>query len=183
MENETPVNGGKKVTTGIPMENWTAEEIKKEKKRIWKNIFLISLSFLMLFTSYGGLSRLQSSLHRDEGMGTISQAVLYSALVVSCLFVPKALITVIGHKWTIAVSMGCYVLWMAANGYAVWGTMIPTSILVGLGAAPLWTAQCAYFTKMGARYAKLNKEKDQDAITRFFGIFFMLFQFCKYTNL
>ena len=104
------------------------EEISREKRRILKNIVLISVAFLLNFTSYNGLARLQSSLHRDEGMGTINQAVLYAALVLSCLFVPKLIISVIGHKWTIPASFTGYILWMAANGYAVWGTMVTASI-------------------------------------------------------
>ena len=152
---------------------------KKERRKIMKNIFLISLAFLCNFTAYGGLSRLQSSLHIDEGMGTITQSVLYGTLMISCMFVPKLLINLIGHKWTITVSFSGYILWMAANGYAVWGTMITASILVGLCAAPLWTAQCSYFTIMGARYAKVNKEGEDATVSRFFGIFFMFFQICE----
>ena len=40
------------------------EQIRQEKRMIMKNILLISLAFLMNFTAYQGLSRLQSSLHR-----------------------------------------------------------------------------------------------------------------------
>ncbi|KAK2160044.1 hypothetical protein LSH36_141g04013 [Paralvinella palmiformis] len=154
----------------------TDKERSREKRRIMKNIVLISVAFFLNFTSYNGLARLQSSLHRDEGMGTTNQAVLYAALVLSCLFVPKLLISVIGHKWTIPLSFSGYILWMAANGYAVWGTMVTTSILVGLCAAPLWTAQCAYFTKIATRYAQLTGEPEPVVVSRFFGIFFMFFQ-------
>lgn len=122
------------------------EEIQKEKKRIMKNIILISLGFLMTFNAYQGLARLQSSLHRDEGMGVITQSVLYASLMISCFFLPTLIIHAIGHKWTIPLSFCGYITWMAANGYAVWGTMVTTSIIVGFAAAPLWTAQCAYFT-------------------------------------
>ncbi len=150
------------------------EEIKKEKKRIMKNILLISVCFLMVFTAFQGLSRLQSSLHREEGMGVTTQAVLYAALVLSCMFIPKLLISQVGHKWTIPISFIGYILWMAANGYAVWGTMVTASILVGLCAAPLWTAQCAYFTKMATRWHKMTGEPEEAIVSRFFGYFFMV---------
>ena len=65
------------------------------------------------------MSRLQSSLHLDEGMGTINSAVLYGALVMSCLFLPKIIIRYIGYKWTIPAAFIGYILWMAANGYEV----------------------------------------------------------------
>ena len=159
---------------------YMCQEVKKEKNRILRNIFLISFAFLLNFTAFQGLSRLQSSLHRTEGMGVINSSVLYAALMLSCMFVPKLLISAIGHKWTIPLSFCGYILWMAANGYAVWATMVPASIIVGLCAAPLWTAQCSYFTKLGTRYAVLNKEKEHSVVTRFFGYFFMFFQLCEY---
>ncbi|KAK2141720.1 hypothetical protein LSH36_1053g01004 [Paralvinella palmiformis] len=164
-------------------EAYEAEELtddpqlrKRLKRKILKNVLLISLTFFMLFTAYGGLSSLQSSLHKDEGMGTITQSLLYAAMVLSCLFVPKLLISVVGHKWTIPISMSGYILWMAANGYAVWGTMASTSILVGLCAAPLWTAQCTYFTKVAPTYCMITGESSGAVVSRFFGIFFCLFQ-------
>ncbi len=160
--------------------NMTEAEITREKRNIMKNVFLISLSFLFTFNAYQSLARLQSSLHLDEGMGVINSSVLYGALILSCLFLPKFIIHWIGHKWTIPLSFMGYILWMAANGYAVWETMVPASILLGFAAAPLWTAQCSYFTIIGRRYSELNGEEEQSVISRFFGIFFFFFQLCKY---
>ncbi len=57
--------------------------------------------------------------------------------------------------------------------------MVTASIIVGLAAAPLWTAQCSYFTILAGRYANLNNEKEETVVTRFFGIFFCFFQMCK----
>jgi len=65
-------------------------------------------------------------------MGVISLSVVYATLVVSCMFTPKLLIGLLGHRWTIVVSFLGYVVYMAANGYAVWPTMMPASVLVGL---------------------------------------------------
>ena len=162
------------------VDEMTDEEIKKEKFRIMRNILLVSVAFLFNFTSFGGLSRLQSSLHQDQGMGTTNQAVLYAGLVVSCLFLPKIAIQKLGHKWCISVSILCYILWMGANGIGRWWSMTPTSVLVGLAAAPLWTAQCSYFTLYAVRYADLSGEKSDSIVSRFFGIFFFFFQMCKY---
>ena len=58
--------------------------------------------------------------------------------------------------------------------------MAPASVIVGLAAAPLWTAQCSYFTLEAGRYAALSKETETAVVTRFFGIFFCFFQMCLY---
>jgi hypothetical protein len=184
-EKTTPivdVNGVKmdiQTTTDMEFIPTSPDEIKAEKRRILKNIILIGFAFLCVFTAFQGLSRLQSSLHRIEGMGVVNLSVLYAVLVISCLFIPKLLISAIGHKWTIPLSFLGYILWMAANGYATWWTMLPASIIVGICAAPLWTAQCSYFTKIAGRYAKLSGDTEEVIVTRFFGIFFMFFQLCK----
>ena len=41
----------------------------KEKKRIMKNIILISVAFLMNFNAFQGLARLQSTLNLEDGIG------------------------------------------------------------------------------------------------------------------
>ena len=157
------------------------EKSRRERKGTMKNIVLISVAFLFCFTSYGGLNRLQSSLHHVEGMGVITSSVLNASFTISCMFVPTALINFLGHKWSMVVSFPGYLLWMAANGYAVWGTMITGSILIGVSAAPLWIAQSAYFIIIGRRYAELTGETEEAVVSRFFGIFYSIFQLCEST--
>ena len=145
-------------------------------RQLLKNAILISVAFMLLFTAYSGLGVLQSSLHHDEGMGVINQAILYAVALVSFLFLPKWIIYRIGHKRTLAFCMLGYAIWVAANGYAVWGTMVPASIIVGLCCAPLWTAKSSYLTLAAAKYASVAGEEKSVVIARFEGIFMCLFQ-------
>ena len=69
---------------------------------------------------FKGLQRLQSSLHRDKGMGTTNMAVLYMALVVSCLFFNYPVINKIGHKWAMFLGFLGNIIWMAADGVGRW---------------------------------------------------------------
>ena len=43
-------------------------------------------------------------------------------------------------------------------------------------AAPLWSSKCAYLTTTGIRYAEVNHETQDAVVTRYFGIFFLIFQ-------
>ncbi|CAH1798683.1 unnamed protein product [Owenia fusiformis] len=147
-----------------------------QKTRILKNITVVSFAFLLNFTAYQSLQSLQSSLNRVEGLGTAGLAVLYASLLVSSVFLPKAIIKRIGCKWTISAALFCYTIYIGANFYATWATIIPASIVVGLCAAPLWTAKCTYLTESAVVYAKMNEEKAESVINKFFGIFFMAFQ-------
>ena len=46
----------------------------------------------------------------------------------------------------------------------------------GFGAAPLWSSKCAYLTTTAIRYSTTSNKEQDAVITRFFGIFFMIFQ-------
>lgn len=113
------------------------------------------------------------------GLGPWGLAVIYGSLIVSCMFLPTVIIWRLGCKWTIVASMACYILYMVANFYAKWGTMMPSSVIVGLGAAPLWSAKCAYLTETGIHYAKMMGETSDAVVNRFFGVFFAFFQTSK----
>ncbi|XP_078261309.1 protein unc-93 homolog A isoform X3 [Rhinoraja longicauda] len=144
-----------------------------------KNVIVVSFGFLLLFTAYGGLQTVQSSLNSDEGLGLASLSVIYAALIVSSMFLPPIMIKYFGCKWTIVMSMCCYVTFSIGNFYPSWYTLIPTAVILGLGGAPLWSAKCTYLTICGNRYAaKFNKvaENAENVVNHYFGIFFLIFQ-------
>ncbi|XP_071173784.1 protein unc-93 homolog A-like isoform X1 [Mytilus edulis] len=141
-----------------------------------KNLVIISTGFLLLFTSFNSLSNLQSTLNKEDGLGTVGLSVIYCAGVLSCLFLPSFVIGNLGCKWTIALSMVCYVVYMGANFLAVWGTIVPASIIIGIGASTLWSATSTYLTQVAVWYAELTKRTTDDVTNTFFGFFFMFFQ-------
>lgn len=172
-ENEKRADGGDGAQRTPPRELQFASTTQ-----IWKNALVVSLGFMFLFTSFQSLSNLQSSLYDkgDDSLGTAGMSVIYGALIVSCMLVPSALIDRLGCKWTVVVSMCCYVLYMVANFYARWYTIIPASVFVGLGAAPLWSAKCAYLTDASLDYARKTGDTPDGAVNTFFGFFFLFFQ-------
>ncbi|XP_006915146.1 protein unc-93 homolog A [Pteropus alecto] len=145
-------------------------------ERTLRNVLVVSLGFLLLFTAYGGLQSLQSSLYSEEGLGVTVLSTLYGAVLLSSMLLPPLLIRTLGCKWTIVASMSCYVAFSLGNFYASWYTLIPTSILLGLGAAPLWSAQGTYLTLMGNVQAEEAGRVARDVVNRYFGIFFLIFQ-------
>lgn len=156
----------------------TLEEFGKiiSPKRVYKNLLVISIAWVLQFTAFQAMSNLQSSLNIEGNVGVVSLAILYAFLVVSSIFLPNPMISVLGLKWTIAISQVTYLLYVLANIYPIGGLMFPAAILVGLGAAPLWTSQSTYVTQIGNVYAHVKKIKADAKVAQFFGIFFMLFQ-------
>ena len=88
------------------------------------------------------------SLPSQDGLGTVSLASTYGALVVSCMFLPTFLIRRFTTKWTLVVCMLGYSTYMAGQFYPQYYTLVPTAIILGLGAAPMWSAKCSYLTQV-----------------------------------
>ncbi|XP_036398996.1 protein unc-93 homolog A-like [Megalops cyprinoides] len=141
-----------------------------------KNVVVVSLGFLSLFTAYGSLQNLQSSLNSEEGLGVASLSIIYAALILSSIFLPPIIIKNLGSKWTIVVSMACYVTYFLSNIYPCWATLIPTCVILGLGGAPLWSAKCTYLTISANQEAGRNSSRVRHLVNQYFGIFFLLFQ-------
>lgn len=150
------------------------DEDSGQQRAIMKNILIISLAFLFLFTAFNSMANLQSSINQTNG--TVSLTIIYVALVVSCCFVPSLLIKKLKSKYTMALSMLAYSTYIAAQFYPSLATLAPSGILVGLAAAPLWSAKCTYLTKVGTKYAEVTGQNEEVIVTRFFGIFFLFFQ-------
>ncbi|XP_041815347.1 protein unc-93 homolog A [Chelmon rostratus] len=144
--------------------------------RNFKNVLVVSVGFLFLFTAYGGLQNLQSSLNAEQGMGVASLSIIYASIIISSMFLPPLMIKNLGCKWTIVAGMVCYVSYSFGNLYPGWYTLIPTSVVLGLGGSPLWSAKCTYLTISGNLQAAGEGKKGSDVINQYFGVFFFMFQ-------
>ena len=141
-------------------------------RALYKNLAVVSISFLLLFTAFLSLQSLQSSLNIEEGLGPIGLTAAYSALIVSSLFLPPLFLSKLGMKWTMILSVFAYLGYLAASFHAVWATVMPTSVALGLGAGTLWAGKMAYVIELSRRYSFLNGKEISYSKDRFFGIFF-----------
>ena len=110
-------------------------EHKKENRRIklkiMKNVLLIGGSWILLFTAFQSIANLQSSLNGDSGLGTASLSTIYVALILGSIFLPTTMMEKLGIKWTLVICQCTYILYIAANLYAKYWTMIPAAIILG----------------------------------------------------
>ena len=146
------------------------------KVRIVKNLLIVCFGFLFQFSAYQALANLQSTLNMADNLGVVSQSVIYAALIVSSLFLPKLVIQKFGCKVTLFLSILTYTPYVAANFYPHMGTFVPTAILLGLGAAPLWSAKCTYINEISSMYSQYTSDTVDVITSKFFGVFFMIFQ-------
>lgn len=173
-DNGGPIKPRNTITDDDP--NQKLKLSKKEKWRILKNVTAISAAFMIQFTAFQGTANLQSSINAKDGLGTVSLCSVYAAIIVSCLFVPTFLIKRLTAKWTLCVSMLCYVPYIGAQFYPKFYTLVPTGVLLGIGAAPMWASKGSYLTTVGNMYAKITDQPLDAIVVRFFGFFFLAWQ-------
>ena len=148
---------------------------RKNKIGIYKNLAVVTIAFLLLFAAYSSLENLQSSLNVAEGLGTTGLTVVYLSKLVSSLFLPPLLFSKLGLKWTIVISAFGYIAYIGASFRATWATIIPTSVLLGVGASNLWTGQMAFVSELSEQYSNTNNKEFSDVLSKFFSIFYTVF--------
>jgi len=146
------------------------------KAACYRNLIVFSLAYFFLFCAFNSLLYLQSSLNADKGLGTISLFVVYASFCLSCFILPPIMITHFGYKWSIVICMCAYSVYIITNLYVRWWTLIPAAFILGLGAAPLYTIQGCLVTDLANEYAAHTKEKIEACISKFFGIFMVIYQ-------
>lgn len=145
----------------VPERSQTTSFVEFSKRRIIKNLLVICMGLLLLFTAYNGLSMLQSTMNQEQGIGVASQAIIYAGFCLSALLLPKYVIKKLGCKRTLLLSACCYIPYVASNFYFHWVTMIPSAILLGLGSSLLWSSQCTYFNEASGFYSVLTLQESR----------------------
>lgn len=140
-----------------------------------RNTFILSGSFFAIYTSYLAIQNLQSSLNQEAGLGVVSLAILYGTIIISGILTPT-FIGWVGAKVSLIVAWCFHTIYTLSNFYPTWGTLIPSSILLGLIAGPMWTSQGLYITSFSTSYASFHGETQHSILSRFNGIFFTLYE-------
>lgn len=149
---------------------------KKQLQAIYmKNLFVLSLSFMFIFLAYLSLRNLQSSMYVEGGLGLTALSSVYASLFIGCIFT-TTIVQRLRPKTTMLLCMGGFMLYVLANFYPTFYTLVPACMLVGFSLSNLWTSHATYLTNISARYAELTSQKVPIVLSTFNGIFFVFFQ-------
>ena len=69
-------------------------------------------------------------------------------MILSSCFIPSIMMNCVNVKWTLVICNLTYSVYIGAQFYPQFYTLIPTAIILGIGAAPLWSAQGTYITQV-----------------------------------
>lgn len=103
--------------------------VEYSKTSLIRSFIFISLSWLLLFTAYFSLVSLQSSINSDANLGTLSLSSTYIGLIIGSTFVPKLLHHFFSLKWSIVFSQIAYFIYILANIYPRWITLLPGNFI------------------------------------------------------
>ncbi|KAL5016618.1 hypothetical protein ScPMuIL_006207 [Solemya velum] len=146
-----------------------------------RNTLVLSFSFTFIFTAYMAIQALQSSLNQEEGLGITSLSVLYASIIISGILSP-VFIKSFGCKNVLIAAWICHIVYTGTNFYPAWGTLIPSSILLGCISGPLWASQGLYISTYSYSLAKEKQKEVGVCLSRLNGIFFALFETTSITG-
>ena len=104
---------------------------------VYKNLIVLSFSFLLLFSSLMSFLNIQSTVNIEGGLGTTGLAVLHAVMVFTSLFVTLITVPLLSYKTLMMLSMLTYICYVATGFYSSWYTVVPGSVIVGFGGCHL----------------------------------------------
>ncbi len=140
-----------------------------------RSVLLLTTGFFFVFAAFNTVQMLESSVLSDKQLAFTTLSVIYAVFAATNIVAPKV-VSLLGPRLGMFLGSLCYVLLVAANIFPSWGTLVPASALVGVGAGVLWTSQNIYMSRCAAREARATGERVDDVTSRFNGIFWAGFQ-------
>ena len=147
--------------------------------RYIKNLIVLSFGFMFIMIAFLSLRSLQSSMNHQQGIGLFSLSTIYGTFMIGCIF-SKTIVRAFCPKWTILVSLLGLIMFTMANYYPTPCLLFPTSAILGLCLATLWTAQGVYITSIAITYAAAVGAKPEAVLNLFNGFFLT---FCQLSQI
>uniref|UniRef100_A0A6A7FXZ9 UNC93-like protein MFSD11 n=1 Tax=Hirondellea gigas TaxID=1518452 RepID=A0A6A7FXZ9_9CRUS len=137
------------------------------------NVMLLGLAYMLVFTSFQTQGNMQQvvidSIQKEDpsftGSGYISLAVIYAVFATMNWFTPSIL-AYLGPKLTMIIGAITYSIFIASFLWPQTWLLYLVSVIVGAGAALIWTGQGNYLTLMS----------DKTTMSRNSGIFWAMLQ-------
>ncbi|NXS35863.1 MFS11 protein, partial [Pomatostomus ruficeps] len=145
--------------------------MSSEGKKLF-NIIILGVSFMFIFTAFQTCGNIAQTVITNlnstdfHGSGYTSMSIIYGVLSASNLISPSV-VAIVGPQFSMVVSGVFYSLYIAVFIQPTTWAFYTASVLIGIAAAVLWTAQgnC------------LTVNSDENTIGRNSGVFWALLQF------
>ena len=148
----------------------------KTRRWAYRNVYGLSIAFVVFYSAFIGLQNLQSSINSIQGLGLVTLSLVYGMFILSG-FITPGFLKLFGTKYSLLFGCICHLIYNLSNYYPSWYTLVPASILIGFTADPIWAAANSHVAQVAITAAQSLGKKQDYLITKFTGIFFFFFQF------
>ncbi|XP_021750734.1 UNC93-like protein 3 [Chenopodium quinoa] len=139
-----------------------------------RDVHILSLAFLLVFSAYGAVQNLESTVNDEGDLGTISLGILYVSFMVFSFFA-SLFVRKLGSKNALLLGTTGYWLFTAANMMPNWYTMVPASVYMGFCASIIWVGQGTYLTSTARSHARDCNLHEGTVIGNFNGEFWGIY--------
>ncbi|XP_059177442.1 protein unc-93 homolog A-like [Physella acuta] len=142
-----------------------------------QTLMALSVSFLFISSANSGIQSLQSSVYEKDNLGLINMACVYAATFLSVPLVTSA-VRKFGCKNLLLLTWICRSIFVGANFYPRFYTLIPASILSGASSVFIGTTRNLYINAASDSYIQIKnyaQEKRHQILSIFFGVYFAFF--------
>ncbi|KAI5651745.1 ion channel regulatory protein UNC-93 domain-containing protein [Phthorimaea operculella] len=142
-------------------------------ERRFVNVILLGFGFMFVFTAFQTMGNIEKtildSISQDDkeftGDGYTSLAIIYATLAI-CNWMAPSVISITGPRGAMLIGAATYLFFIVTFLFPRTWLLYAASVLIGAGAAAIWTGQGNYLT--------LNS--DADTISRNSGVFWAMLQ-------
>ncbi|XP_052816107.1 protein unc-93 homolog A-like isoform X1 [Mya arenaria] len=152
------------------------EYVAPQKTRNMRNVIMVCLSNMFLYSAVFGLRNLQSSINTEAGVGVLSLAVFFSTYMIGS-FVSPFIVRRFPPRTCLCWSACGHIFNIVANYYPKVYTLVPSAALQGITSAVFLNAISTYITEVGLFEATMKKKSLETYISRYFGILSLSYQF------
>lgn len=159
--------------------NSSCPGVQAQLKSIKRSFLFYVVGSFLLYSAYGTLLNLQSSINVVDGLGTIALAVTYSCSVFFCLTFSPLVIRRFGPKKSLWVSECAHLIYILTNFYPRFYTMLPAAILLGIGDCMFWICLPIMNKHFAILYSRTRQHQVKDEayyVNSFSGYYFTIFQ-------
>uniref|UniRef100_A0A8D0BVX0 Unc-93 homolog B1, TLR signaling regulator n=2 Tax=Salvator merianae TaxID=96440 RepID=A0A8D0BVX0_SALMN len=152
-----------------PQADYNEEEEERKYFRckrfcVIRNLLAASVGVMLAYAVFLGLLQMQLILHYDEtyrevkysnlGLPVIDSRMLLGISLTPILAIvyTPILIRFFGTKWTLYLALGFYSLFVSANYWERYYTLVPMAGIAGAAVVPLWASLGNYITRMAQKY-------------------------------
>ena len=117
----------------------TSTEHHKTRRWAYRNVYGLSIAFVVFYSALIGLRNLQSSINSAQALGLVTLSLIYGMFILAG-FVTPGFLKLFGTKYSLLFGCICHLIYNLSNYYPSWHTLVPASILIGFATGPIWAA-------------------------------------------